>query len=276
MESDKTSTRWFRLLVVGGGGLGAFIYLLYFVGRTSFDAYLSILGIPTGVMNYDFTDYAYFGAQIDNLVIALLFTSIVVGLLSYLFPTEASRSIMPHRKGDLILGLGYLIYFAAALAALAWFILFAPSEVVEPAIFMGILVACMLSVGFSILILYDRALLSRIKAGKIISKLFVAAIAATLICFPYMSATAWGTYKGFVIPFAPDRFPVVELHAVYPLIDGITWEVAGNGSFRNAEELRLVLTNDKYLILKATTDPSSVYIVEIEDVLSAKVIGSEE
>lgn len=271
MEQNKMSVRHFVALIVGG--LTALIYLLYFVGRTYSDAYLSALKIPAGIMNYSLEDYAYFGARIDNLIITLLFTSIVVGFLLYLFPLQTSAPVKSYRKSDLIVGLGYFIYFAAILAGMVVFIVFAPSKRAAPPLVFGILMACTVTVGCSILLLYDTAIASRIKRGKIISKLFVTGIAITLICFPYMSANAWGTFKGII---KSDRYPLVELHATYQVIDDVRWEVVTDNSLRTAEDLHLILSNDKYLILKSGAEPSNVYIVRLEDILSTKIIGSQK
>jgi magnesium-transporting ATPase (P-type) len=75
------------------GGLSAFLYLLYLVGRTYYDSYLSSLGVPKGIVNYRLDDYVYFGAQIDRLAIAATFTAILIGFLMFLF----RRHDMPHR-----------------------------------------------------------------------------------------------------------------------------------------------------------------------------------
>lgn len=59
-------------------GIGLFSALLYFVGRRYLEQYFGIMSMPLEVMNLNFADYAYYGAQPIPLIITGLFT--ILGL----------------------------------------------------------------------------------------------------------------------------------------------------------------------------------------------------
>lgn len=253
------------------GGLGAFSYLLYLVGRTYYDSYLSSLGVPKGIVNYRLDDYVYFGAQIDTLIIAATFTAILVGFLMFWF----RRREIPHRryaKGDFLLGLGLVVCYSLVLAFFAFVEVFRSDLDNVPAVILGILMACAGTAIFLIIILSDEGLLSRINKGKITRNIFVASVIITILVFPYMSAKAWGAFKGIGVKLT--TFPQVELCATRQVIDGIQWQPTGNDTFRSAENLYLIVRTDDYLVLKVAARPNDVYIVRLTDVLSIRVSGS--
>jgi MFS family permease len=255
------------------GGLSAFLYLLYLVGRTYYESYLSSLGVPKGIVNYRLDDYVYFGAQIDRLVIVVTFTAILIGFLMFWF----RRREMTHRgykRWDFLIGLGYFLIFTLILAFFA-FVTVSRSDLDNvPAVIFGILMACLGTSILLIIVLYDEGILSRITKGEIIRKIFVASVVTTLLVFPYMSAKAWGAFKGITAKL--NTFPQVELCATQKVIDGIQWQPTGNDSFRSAEELYLIARTDDYLILKVAARPNDVYIVKFTDVLSTRVFDSSK
>jgi len=72
-----------------------------------------------------------------------------------------------------------------------------------------------------------------------------------------------------------DSHPLVELYAPYQVIDGIQWEPTSANSSRTVDDLRLVFSNQQYLVVESVTNSSSLYVVKIDDILSIKVIDTE-
>ena len=75
---------------------------------------------------------------------------------------------------------------------------------------------------------------------------------------------------------AGDSYPLVELHAPYQVIDDIQWEITSTNSFRTVDDLRLLFSNQRYLVVESVTDRHSLYFVAIDDILSIKIVDSEE
>jgi len=250
------------------GGLSAFLYLLYLVGRTYYDSYLSGLGVPKGIVNYRLDDYVYFGAQIDTLIIAATFTVILIEFIMFWFRKNelANRG---YNGWDFWLGLGYLVYFILILSFFAFVTVFRSDLDNVPAVIIAILMACAGTAIFLITILQEKSILLRIARGKFTRKIFVASVIITILVFPYMSAKAWGSFKGITAKI--NTFPQIELCATRQLIDSIQWQPTGNGTFRSTENLYLLIRTDDYLILKSATRPNDVYVVKLTDILSTKV-----
>jgi hypothetical protein len=191
---ENKDLQQFVTLIIGS--LTGFTYLLYFVGRTYTEAFSMAGGIALDTTKLHPDDYMYAGAHPDTLVITLVFTSIFVGFLWYLFRDDKPR----YRRGDLVIGLSFFLYYGFMLAAVTMWVLFDPTQAVKPPMILGMLASSMAASGCSLLILFDRGLAARIKGGKVISKFFFAAIVITLVCFPYIASMSWGAFKVIVTP----------------------------------------------------------------------------
>jgi len=254
-------------------GIPAFGYLLYFIGRTYSIAYYSTIGIPIGIANLDFWDYLYSGAKGFNLIITVIFTLMFLGFLWYLTESRQIDYQNVYRRRDFIIPFGYLVYYAIVLvflAAIGWFY---PASKINPVYIIGSLMACLVVSGFSILILLDKALVARIKKGRVISRLFLLAVVIGLILFTYTSADSWGRYNGFI---ATDSLPLVEIYAPYQVIDDIQWEITSTNSFRTVDDLHLVFSNEQYLILESSRGKHNLYVIPTDDILSIKIIHPEK
>jgi hypothetical protein len=269
---DKKTERTIKIAASVGGGLTAFTYLLYFVGRTYSQAYFAALNVPSGIMNYSFVDYAYTGAQWYNLVIVLLFTSVVIGLLLFQFVPSLTNSRERVPIGDKIFGFGYFVYFVLILIFSAVILLFSqlPKAIVALLSVFSLGTAC-----WFLLILSEKKLASYIKRGKVKSRTFIVATVAIIILFPYTCSTTWGTFSGVLeLDKNPHGYPLIELTSSQQLIDGIKWSnTSDNSSYKTDEQLELITSNYKYIVLKSTSQSSSVYVVKMEDILSMTVIG---
>jgi hypothetical protein len=199
-------------------GLSAFLYLLYLVGRTYYDSYLSGLGVPKGIVDYRLDDYIYFGAQIDTLIIAVTFTVILIEFIMFWFQKNELANTR-YSRWDFWVGLVYLVYFIIILSFFAFVTVFRSDLDNVPAVILIILMACAGTAIFLIILLQDKSILSRVARGKITRKIFVASVIITILVFPYMSAKAWGSFKGITAKL--NSFPQVELCATRQVIDNI-------------------------------------------------------
>jgi len=135
------------------------------------------------------------------------------------------------------------------------------------------LMLCFFTSAFSLMILFDKQLLVRIKDGRIMSQLFPIFIVIVLVLFPYIFADASGRFEGVM---AANNRPLVELYARYPVIDDIRWEPMSNNSCRTVGDLRLLFSNQQYLVVESVTHSNSPCIVRIDDILSIKIVGPEK
>jgi len=254
-------------------GIPAFGYLLYFSGRTYSGAYYSTIGIPPGITSFGFWDYIYFGAKDFNILIPLAFAAMFVGFVLYL--TESAQWYYKDHYSTFEYGfpMFYLVWYAVVLLFLTATTWLNPTLKTDPPYAFFAVALCLTVSGFSIIMLFDKTLLLRIKEGRIISRLFFGAIVIALILFPHTSADAWGRFEGMM---ARDSHPLVELHAPYQVIDDIQWETTSTNSFRTVDDLRLVFSNQQYLVVESVTDGYSLYVVPIGDILSIKIVDSEE
>ncbi len=268
---DEKTERIVKIVAAVGGGLTTFMCLLYFVGRIYSQAYFAALNIPSSIINYSFADYAFTGAKWHNLIIVLLFTSVVIGFLLFLFAPRMTNSRKKVPTVDKVIGPCYYVLFTIALVYSAVVLSFSEAnKFVVAFLFFFPLAAA----GWFLLVLSERKLASYIKRGRVRSKIFIASTVAMIILFPYMCSTGWGTFSGILeLDKHPYGYPLVELTSNQRLIDDIRWRnTSGNSSYKTDEQLALVLSNDKYIILKSTIEPSNVYIVKIEDLLSMTVL----
>lgn len=268
MEAKTTANKTLNSILVG---IPAFGYLLYFTGRTYSAAYYSTIGVPNGIVNFGFWDYIYFGAKDFNVLIPLAFATMFVGFVLYL--TESAQWYYKDHYSLLKYGfpMFYLVWFAAVLLLLVVITWLNPTLKTNPAYVLGALASCLSVSGFSIIMLFDKTLLVRIKEGRIISRLFCGAVVITLIVFPHTAADASGRFEGMM---ATDSHPLVELHAPCQVIDDIQWETTSTDSFRTVDDLRLVFSNQQYLVVGSVTDRYSLYVVPIDDILSIKIVDS--
>lgn len=247
-----------------------FGYLLYFTGRTYSEAYYSTIGIPLGILNFDFWDYVYSGAKSLNIILPVIFTAIFVGFF-YRYLPEKQIYFPGVRLRDVICPWLLSVYYAIALVFVGIAGWYSPALKAElPYILISFATCIFFSL--SILVLWDKATVARIKEGRLINWLFSVAIALGLIFFPYTSADSWGRFEGVR---ASDNHPLVQLYAPNQVIDDIQWEVTSTGSFRTVDGLRLIFSNEQYLILESGMDKCSLYVIPTDDILSIKVIHPE-
>lgn len=249
-------------------GLSAFLYLLYLVGRTYYASYLLCLGVPKGIVDYRLDDYVYFGAQIDTLIIVATYTVILIEFIMFWFRKNELANTR-YSRWDFWVGFVYLVYFILILSFFAFITVFRSDLDNVPTVILAILMACAGTAIFSIILLQDKGILLRIAKGTLTRNIFVASVIITILVFPYMSAKAWGSFKGITAKI--DTFPQVELCATRQVIDGIQWQPTGNGTFRSTENLYLLIKTDDCLILKSATRSNDIYVVKLTDILSAKV-----
>lgn len=249
-----------------------FVYFLFFVGRVYSEAYLRQLGIPFGLVNYDFIDYVYFGAHMDTLFIALTFTSILMGLVWYV--SLATLAEEKYRKADLILSMVFLPYWVVGLTVVALITIFNPDIILEPAMILFVMLTSIASAGFILLLLTDKGLIGRIKRGKHLSRLFMFAVILTLICFPYMFSSVWASFKAYVFPYKDiglSSETLIEMTVNYPLVEDINWEAIEGGLYNNVDRLYLVLSHKGNLFVKTDLRDMKTYIIKSEDLVSYQV-----
>ena len=254
-------------------GIPAFGYLLYVTGRSYSDAYYSTIGIPNGIVNFDFWDYIYFGARDFKFLISLAFAVMFARFVLYL--TESTQEYYDDHYPRLQYGfiIFYFVWYVVTLLVLIAYTWLDPTLKTDLVYSLTAIMLCVATSGFSIMILLDKKLLVRIKDGRVISQVFPWLIALVLIFFPHTFADAWGRFEGMM---AKDSQPLVELYAPYQVIDDIEWEPTSNNSCRTVDDLRLLFSNQQYLIVEAVTDGHSLYVVAIDDILSIKIVGSEK
>lgn len=215
----------------------------------------------------------YFGAEDFRFLISLAFAVMFARFIMYL--TESTQHYYDEHYPRLQYGfiIFYLVWYVMTLVIFVAYMWLNPTLKADPVYSAFAILLCVATSGFSIMVLLDRKLLVRIKDGRIISQVFPWLIVIVLILFPYTFADAWGRFAGMV---AKDSQPLVELYAQYQIIDDIQWESTNTNSFRTTDDLRLVFSNQQYIVLGPVTDRNSLYVVAIDDILSVKIVGSEE
>jgi len=254
-------------------GIPAFGYLLYFTGRTYSAAYYSTIGIPNGIVDFDFWDYIYFGTENYKFLISLAFAVMFASFVLYL--TEPTQWYYDdhYPRPQYALFMSYLVLYAGTLIIFVAYTWLNPTLKTDPVYSLVAILLCVTTSGFLIMILFDKKLLARIKDGRFISQVFPWLVVIVLILFPHTFADAWGRFEGTM---AKDKQPLVELYAPYQVIDDIQWEPTSANSFRTVGDLRLLFSNQQYLVVESVTDRNSLYVVAIDDVLSIKIVDSEE
>ena len=280
MEAGKHILNRIQLVTLIVSSLGIFLYLLFFVGKTYYDTYSLVIGIPIGILNYGIQDYAYIGARWDNLMITLLFTAILVFLVLYLFSAAfAQRSelylqnqvrIKP-KWGDIVVGIVYLVLFAFGLAYTGWVIFVKPTAVHELGfIFAGIVGGLGSAIWSLLMLIKNDVMLNWIKGVAFVKWGFIAVVIVILIFFPYVSAKAWGAFVGTMIP---RECAIVELQAPYPLIDDVEWKTSADSSSVTSENLLMILGDTNYLVLKSENQTGSIYVIKRQDLQCVKIVG---
>jgi hypothetical protein len=249
-----------------------FGYFLFFVGRAYSEAYLKNLEIPPSAVKYDFFDYVYFGAQIDTIIITVIFTLIFFGLIWY-FKME-TVSLNKYKKGDLIFTMIYLPYSVIGLVMVSLVLIFNKDGIKEPAIIVFSIATGLMASGLIIMLLADKGLIQRIKRGRNLSRLFVTSAVITLLCFPFIISSAWGAFKVYSSPYkelnlSPNT--LVEISARYPLINDVNWEDKGDNLYVTTDELFLILKNDTNLFIKTNLKDSKTYIISTSNIISYNI-----
>ena len=265
----KTTNR--RVLQGILAGVPALGYLLYLTGRSYSAAYYSTLGVPDLLLNFGFWDHVYFGAEGVMFLIPLAFAAMFVGFVLYL--TESSPwyyddSLPRFQYGFVVT---YLVFYTVLfLAFLVYTWLMNPASTSETAYsFVAVAVAGS-AAGFSLIVLWDKKMIARIRDGRIMSSLFPWLIAGVLIFFPHTLADAAGKVAGFI---AQDSHPLVELYAQQQVVDGISWEPTGTDSCRTVDDLYLLFSNQQYLVVQQASDRTGAYVIPIDGILFMKIVG---
>jgi hypothetical protein len=254
-------------------GIPAFGYLLYFTGRAYSEAYHNTLGIDPDILNFGFWDYVYSGAKGVNVLVPIVFTVIFLLFLNrYLLEPSEGGLTKKYRMWEIGYPVVFSVWYSIGLAVLTLVAWFRPDLKVAPAFIFVSLATCIAFL-VVIVILWDRAAVAWIKERKAFRWLFPIAIVLGLIFLPYTSADSWGRFNAAVVT---DNRPFVELEAPYQLIDDIQWEPTNTNSFRTVNHLRLLFSNQQYLVVQSVTDGNSSYVVSIDDILSIKIVDSEK
>jgi hypothetical protein len=254
-------------------GIPAFGYLLYFTGRVYSAAYQSTIGIPDTIVTFEFWDHMYFGARDFRFLISLAFSVMLARFVLYL--TEPPQWYHDDHYPRFQYGL-IIFYFVWAVANFVLYITYMwlnPALKTQFAYSVIAILFCFLTSAWSLMILFDRQLLARIRDGRIMSQVFPIFIVIVLVLFPYIFADASGRFEGVR---AENKQPLVELYARYPVIDDFRWESTSSNSCRTVGDLRLLFSNQQYLVVESVTDANSLYIVKMDDILSIKIAGPEE
>ncbi len=263
-----------KYIIMSIGGITWLVYVIYYVGRAYLEGFFISLGIPKEYVSFQLHDYIYYGAQIDTIIIVIIFTAVLVKLIM----TLSRQSITQNKPFSIpidIFVLGYLVLYSIFLVCFVFLQIFRPDYVVHVAPTMVILMTCIFLLGFMTLILYfDPNTYAHIMSSKIRRSLFITTIIITLIVSPYMSGKAWGAYKGLIVNRL--GFPKVELCTNKILDDDIKWITADNFTYRTDQELLLVMETNDYVFIKTTETTSPVYILKPSDILSIKVLYSEK
>jgi hypothetical protein len=257
------------------GGITWLVYILYYVGRAYTEGYFTPLGIPKDCISYQLQDYVYYGAQIDTILITIIFTLILGKLLMTWF-SPPTGEIRPYNKYADIFVLGYLCLYSVGLICFGVFIqIFRPDLVIKTPIIIGILMFCILLLSLLVMVIYfDSDMFSHIRTTKVKRSIFIITAIITLLFSPYMSGLSWGAFKGQTTKLA--NFPKVELYSNRELIDEIPWVPVDNTTYKSNQELHLILKTNDFLFVKTTDDTSPVYMFKPSDVLSIKVLYSEK
>lgn len=254
-------------------GIPAFGYLLFFTGRSYSAAYYSTIGIPSTIVNFDFWDYIYFGAKDYRFLISLAFAVMFARFILYLTESTQSYYDDPYPRFQYGFIIFYFVWYALTFLIFVVYTWLNPTLKTDPIYSSFAILLCVATSGFSLMMLFDKKLLVRIKDGRIISQVFPWLIVIVLILFPYTFADSWGRFEAAM---AKDSQPLVELYAPYQVIDGIQWEPTSTNSCRTVDDLYLLYSNQQYLVVESATNSSSLYVVKIEDILSIKIVGPEK
>jgi hypothetical protein len=262
-----------RLAATILSGITVFSYLLYLVGRVYWEAYLSVLNIPIGIFNYTTIDYIFIGARPDNLLIVLLYTSLIGGLFLFLFFKQFTNSRKRVETISKIIGYAYFVYSVFATIFIAVLILFTitPNKVALAAVFPFTLFPAI----WFWLIFTEKELLSWIKrkGKRFLPKIFVVATIIYLIVFPYLCGTCWGALRGlFELDKSPFGYKSVELYSTSEIIADIEWEKTADNYYKTTKDLQLLFSNDKYLVLRTSDNASAIHIVKTDDILLFNVL----
>lgn len=272
----KVSSMTIRTLGRVFAVLPVFVYFLFFVGRVYSEAYLKTLEIPPSSIKYEFFDYAYFGAQLDTIIITIIFTFIFFGLIWYL--RTKTKGPYKYKKSELAFAISYLIYSVIILIISSVILMFNKEVLNQPAAVVMSIATTIMPATFIIMTLIDRGLIGRIKEGKILSRLFVASVIITLLFFPYIASSGWGAFKTYISPYRELNLSsntLVEISASHPLINDVNWEPKGDDSYVTTGELFLILENDSNLFIKTNLKESETYIISTDDIISYSISTKE-
>jgi len=254
-------------------GVPAFGYLLFLTGRAYSAAYYSTIGIPSTIVNFDFWDYIYFGAKDYRFLISLAFAVMFARFILYLTESTQSYYDEPYPRFQYGLIMFYLVWYAVTFLIFVGYTWLNPTLKTDFAYAATAIMLCFITSVWSLMILFDKKLLVRIKDGRIVSQVFPWLIVIVLIFFPHTFADAWGRAD---VVMARDSQPLVELYAPYQVIDGIQWEPASTSSCRTVDDLYLLYNDQQYLVVEPVTNSSSLYVVKIDDILSIKIVVPEK
>lgn len=259
-----------RVLYMSISGISGLLYIMYYVGRAYYEGYFAALGIPKDFMSYQIYDYIYFGAQIDTILITVVFTAILLKLLTTWF--YVSVQSRPYSKNAVIFINVYLVIYAVILLCCVFLQIFRPELIIQKPLIMGILMTCIILLTLLVMVLYfDEDSFSHIRNTKTLRGIFIATAIITLLFSPYMSGKAWGVLRGETIRI--NDFPQVELYTNKILDDSIQWASADNITFRSDQKLYLVMKTSEYEFIKSTDNTSSVYVFSVSDILSTKILN---
>ena len=262
-----------RILYMSISGISGFLYIMYYVGRAYCEGFFSSWGIPKDLISFQFYDYIYYGAQIDTILITVIFTAILLKLLITWFFQNPEQT-KPYNKYGVMLVYGYLILYSVILLCCVFLQIFRSDLVIQKPLFMGILITCIVLLSFLVMILYfDQDLFSHIRSANIKKNIFIATVVITLLFSPYMSGKAWGAFKAQITEIT--NFPAVELYANRELIYGIEWIPVDNSTYKTNQELYLIMKTSEYIFVKTSGNTSPVYMFKPSDILSTKILYSE-
>jgi len=252
--------RWPKLgLLISAATL--FGALLYFVGRRYTDAYFSTVGIPSNLLRFEVADYMYQGAHPIEMLIALGFTVLGIGLLRFVTRQNNAAESKPYTRMTTIFIVGYFVYFVFMLVILALLDIFGVRDV---ALTLAALVSSLFAAGWGIMMFFDQNLLSRVKRSRRLSRLLVLGGALSVFLFPYLGAGAWGAYMG-TYDTSPQRisqvFQTIVLTAKQPIIEELAWESQDEGIFQTKDRLYLLLSNNGRLFIRAEGWDDKLFVI---------------
>ncbi|MFC2016101.1 hypothetical protein ACFLUF_00110 [Chloroflexota bacterium] len=259
-----------------------FGYLLYYVGRRYIEGYYEVLGIPTYLLQFQFHDYIYAGAHPIQLIIAVAFILLLVGLFRFRsieivenndkeqnisFWRKLWNTLRKRQSRENLFTLIFFLYeFPLGTLALLYIVflwMLTSPRSPEPyppqiGIAYATIIFVLLTAGMGIIAIWvDRFIVSYIRKHKFLTNYFYFATIIILIVMPHFGAFSWGILTGgFNIGTTTieSHFNRIEIISLEPINQELDWEKEENGLYNIASQQYLIFESKDFLFVKPQND----------------------